>query len=63
MKDNSEVPCGEILPYTWGPDLHDALLQQKGQKDFLDLIIKDSETGELVTALTLSFYQDLVEAA
>ena len=63
MKDDSEVPCGEILPYTWGPDLHDALLQQEGQKDFLDLLIKDSETGELVTALTLSFYQDLVEAA
>jgi len=61
-KENNEA-CGEILPYTWGRDLHDALVLKSGQRDFLDLIIKDSETGELLTALTLSFYHDSVDAA
>lgn len=61
LKDTTEE-CGEILPYTYGPDNHSALLK-KGQQDFIDLIIKDSATGQLETELTLSFYQDLVDAA
>jgi len=61
-KDNNDV-CGEVLPYTWGRDLHDALVQKSGQQDFLDLLIKDSETGKLLTTLTLSFYHDTVDAA
>jgi len=61
-KENNEA-CGEILPYTWGRDLHDALVLKSGQQDFLDLLIKDSETGKLLTTLTLSFYHDSVDAA
>ena len=59
LKDTTEE-CGEILPYSWGPDNHSALLK-KGQQDFIDLIIKDSATGQMKTELTLSFYQDLVD--
>ena len=61
LKDTTEE-CGEILPYSWGQDHHSALLK-KGKQDFIDLIIKDSATGQLETELTLSFYQDLVDAA
>merc|ERR1719219_2490196 len=61
-KDDKES-CGSVLPYTWGRDLHDALVVKSGQRDFLDLLIKDSETGKLLTTLTLSLYHDSVEAA
>ena len=61
--EDSKEECGQILPYTWGPDTHSARLLKTGHKDFIDLVIKDSQTDELQTGVTLSFYQDLVDAA